>query len=78
VLLAMSCGLVGAGLLSVPLNFALLVIVVIWDAVSPAAGGDVDLSLARLLYFGVLTAVFLIFFALGMDRLVRWLKPTNR
>jgi len=75
VLLAASCGFLGAGLLSVFLNVAVLAFALIADSVAPTNGDELDMTLLGLLYFGALTVGFLVFFAMGMDRLVRWLKP---
>ena len=75
VLLATSCGLVGAGLLSVGLNVLLVIIAVIWDSVSGVANPEVDMTLVGLLYFGGLSVGFLVFFAFAMNGLVRWFKP---
>jgi len=77
VLLAVSCGFVGAGLFGVCLNVALVAIALISFSVSPEAGADDDMTLIGLLYVGVLVLGFLGFFAMSMDRLVRWLKPKD-
>jgi hypothetical protein len=77
VLLAVSCGFVGAGLFSVCLNVALMAIALISYWVSPTAGANMDASLFVLLYLGLLFLSFLGFFALGMDHLVRWIKPKD-
>lgn len=77
VLLAIACGLVGAGLLSVGLNLVLAVVALISYSVSPTAGDDLDEGFFAFLYFGVLFLGFLGFFALGMSRLVGWLGPKD-
>jgi hypothetical protein len=75
--LAIACGFVGAGLLSVGLNMVLTVVALILYSVSPTAGADLDAGLFAFLYFGLLFLGFLGFFALGMSRLVRWLGPKD-
>jgi hypothetical protein len=75
--LAIAWGFVGAGLLSVGLNLVLAVVALISYSASPAAGADLDEGLFAVLYFGVLFLAFLGFFALGMNRLVRWLGPKD-
>jgi len=74
-LLSIACGFVGAGILSVGINLALVVIVSISYSVSPTAGGDMDEGVFGFLYLGALSLGFLGFFALGMSRLVGWLEP---
>ena len=76
-LLATSCGLAAAGLISVCLNVLLLVIAVIWDSMSPAADPAVDMILVGLLYLAGLSVPFLASFAFTMNALVRWLKPND-
>lgn len=76
-LLSASCGFAGAGLFSVPLNLALVAVALIFDSISPTAGGDLDQSVLGVLYFGTLFVAFLAFFALGMDRLGRRLFPAG-
>jgi len=68
---------VGAGFFGVCLNVALVAIALISFSVSPEAGADDDMTLIGLLYVGVLVLGFLGFFAMSMDRLVRWLKPKD-
>jgi hypothetical protein len=75
VLLAMSCGLVAAGLVSVFLNVALMAIALISYSNSPTAGSDWDMSFVWLVYAGVLGLAFLTFFAMSLDWFVRWFKP---
>ena len=74
-LLSLSCGLVGAGLISVFLNVAVLTFAVIADSLSPQADADVDMTLVGVLYVGGLFVGSVCFFALPMDPMVRWLKP---
>ena len=76
-LLGISCGFVGAGLLSVVLNFTLLAIALVSYAVSPTAGEGTDESFVGIIYMGVLLLGFLVSFALGVDRLSRWLGPKD-
>ncbi len=75
VLLAVSSGIVGAGLISVGLNVVALVLAAVCDLNVPANGAEPDMTLVGVLYFGVLTLGFLLFFAFAMNILVGWLKP---
>jgi hypothetical protein len=74
-LLSVASGLVGAGLASVCLTVAFLAFALIADSVAPDSNGQLDMTLVGVLYVGGLCVGFLIFFALAMSRLVRWLKP---
>ena len=76
-LLATSSGLLGAGLVSVLLNVLLLIVVIIWDSVSPVADPAVDMTLVGLLYVAGLSVPFLGFFAFAMNALLKWLKPKD-
>jgi hypothetical protein len=76
-LLAISFGFVGSGLFCVCLNAALMGIALIMTAAAPKAGADWNGDLLGYVYLGVLFLSFLGFFALGMDRLVRWLVPNE-
>ena len=77
-LLAASSGFLGAGLFGVSFHVALLVVAVIWDSVSPGMDVDPDMSHLQLIYYGALGLGFLVFFAIGMSKLVKWVKIGQR
>jgi hypothetical protein len=77
VLLATSAGLLGAGLVSVLLNVLLLIVVIIWDSVSPVAEPAVDMTLVVLLYVAALCVPFVACFAFTLNTVVKWLKPKD-
>ena len=75
VLLAMSCGFVGAGLVSVFLNVMLMAIALLSYSNSPTAISYLDMSLMWWVYAGILGLAFLAFFAMSLDGFVKWFKP---